>query len=155
MWFDELTEKPKAIQSKFIPPYRKEKGKLKNNLSFLCTRCHTSGVYLIRDTATGKVIYVGYSASNLYKTILRHFQEWNDRQQRRYVYSKTGYTVRVILTTKARAALLEKYLIVKMQPRDNKEKYDGYLTKAQTEKAAQIVQETKIVPIEELEEPPF
>ena len=80
------------------------------------------GTYLIKSKKTGDIIYVGYSSNNLYRTLYRHFQQWNDRQQNRYVYGKNNYFVRVVPTTAARAESLEKALIRKYNPRDNKNK---------------------------------
>jgi excinuclease UvrABC nuclease subunit len=81
------------------------------------------GTYLIKSKQTGDIIYVGYSATNLYKTLYRHFQTWNDSAQNRFVYDRNKYTVRVILTIPTRAAQLEKALILKYKPRDNKNKH--------------------------------
>jgi predicted GIY-YIG superfamily endonuclease len=84
-----------------------------------------SGVYIIKEN--GKIVYVGYSASNLYKTMYRHFQQWNDRQQQRKVYTNPAIvTVRVVLTPPSKADKLEKALIIKYKPRDNKEKLEAH-----------------------------
>ena len=144
-----------TVKTKFIEPYRKEGDRYRTNLDFLCSKCNNAGVYFIKSNRTDEIIYIGYSAANLYKTIYRHFQEWNDKAQQRFTYSKTGYTVRVILTTPARAALLEKYLIQKFQPRDNELKYKDYLSEKQIERATEIVDNTPVVSIEDLEEVPF
>jgi excinuclease UvrABC nuclease subunit len=144
-----------TVKTKFIEPYRKEGDKFKTNLDFLCSKCHSSGVYFIKSNRTNEVIYIGYSAANLYKTVYRHFQQWHDKNQQRFVYSKTGYTIRIILTTPARAALLEKYLIQKFKPRDNEIKYDNYLSDRQTEKATEIMDNTPTVSVSDLDEVPF
>ena len=78
-----------------------------------------SGVYLIKSKRTNKIVYVGYSGSNLYKTMYRHFQSWIDETQTRVTYNKTGYAVRVVFTTPKRASLLERALIIKYEPKDN------------------------------------
>lgn len=122
-----------AYKTRFVAPYAN--GKI--NLP-VCPRCAQTGVYFIKSNRTGKIIYIGYSASNLYKTISRHFQTWNDKSQQRFVYGRDHYTVRVIFTNAERAALLEKFLIVKHNPRDNKMKYDNYLTPAEERKAEKI-----------------
>lgn len=144
-----------TVKTKFIEPYRKEGNKFKTNLDFLCSKCHNSGVYFIKSNRTNEVIYIGYSAANLYKTVYRHFQQWHDKNQQRFVYSKTGYTIRVILASPARAALLEKYLIQKFKPRDNELKYDNYLSDRQTEKAAEIIDNTPTISVSDLDEVPF
>lgn len=83
------------------------------------------GVYKIYEN--GKLIYIGSSLSNLYSTILRHFQGWRDnRQPSRISYksklkSKT-YKVEVTVTKGKRETQdLEEMLIAKHQPRDNKD----------------------------------
>ncbi len=77
------------------------------------------GVYLIY--LKEKVVYVGYSGTNLYKTMYRHFQSWKDKTQTRVVYSDlTNITVRVVYTnTAGTASRLEKALIKKYNPVDN------------------------------------
>jgi hypothetical protein len=80
------------------------------------------GTYIIKSKKTGNIIYVGYSSNNLYRTLYRHFQQWNDRQQNRFVYGKNNYFVRVVPTTATRAESLEQALIRKYNPRDNKNK---------------------------------
>jgi len=153
MWYSSFADSaPKAVKTKFVPVYKSVNGKLKCNLSFLCGKCYNSGVYFIKSNRTGQVIYIGYSERSLYKTILRHFQTWNDKQQQRFVYSKTGYTIRVILTTPGRAALLEKHLIQKFKPRDNELKYKDYLTDTENARAAQMVKEAPTVTPEELDD---
>jgi excinuclease UvrABC nuclease subunit len=108
--------------SKFFPPYYKS-----NNLDKCTLKTDyqkKAGVYFIKDN-TNTIIYIGHSSTNLYKTIYRHFQEWNDRRQFRHIYDKYGYTVRVITTTPTQAPRVEAYLIQKMQPRDNEIKYEN------------------------------
>lgn len=84
------------------------------------------GVYKIYENT--KLVYVGSSTTNLYKTILRHFQKWNDTKQiRRISYKnrigKRSYTFRVELMPKAsdkEIELKEYRLIKRYKPRDNK-----------------------------------
>jgi hypothetical protein len=104
-------------QSKWNEPYNGKKTTLAKDLS------KTPGVYLIKSKQTGKIKYVGHSATNLKRTLYRHFQQWNDKAQDRYVYDKNKYLIRVIKTTSKRAPELEKYLIDKYKPKDNKNKY--------------------------------
>lgn len=86
------------------------------------------GVYHIFEG--DKRVYVGHSKYNLYKTILRHFQEWTDREQPgriTYVNNELSrYTVKVWLTSKYDAPILEETHILKYRPRDNKMKVDTY-----------------------------
>ena len=101
-------------QTKFFPPYH---GKGKTNLTYFQGK---SGVYLIKERGSRQFLYIGYSGSDLYKTITRHFQSWSDRNQIRVTYKQTDdLVIRVILTTPSRAAKLERYLIIQYQPTDN------------------------------------
>jgi len=136
----------KAVKTRFLEPYKENKnGKFVSNLPFLESAKEQSGVYFIQSKRTGKVVYIGYSEKKLYRTIFRHFQKWVDIQREiktRFTYSKTGYKIRVILTTPARAALLEKYLIVKHNPRDNSIKYENYLSASQQTSCENIIENT-------------
>jgi hypothetical protein len=111
---------------KLVKPYTKEK----TNISFTENK---SGVYLIYPIGSQKAVYIGMSGSNLYKTILRHFQSWNDRQQIRVTYAKQGYNIRIVLCTPQQAERLERALIVKHNPIDNPNKYLLYTTTKQDE----------------------
>lgn len=86
-----------------------------------------AGVYLIYKS--GRLVYVGYSQNNVYRTLYRHFQSWNDSQQQRVTYSPNdeNIKVRVIYTPPSKAAKLERALILKYQPDDNPNKYETYL----------------------------
>lgn len=94
------------------------------------------GCYLIykeHDDVVGvshELRYVGYSASDVYKALYRHFQTWNDKQvdrgerSERTVYSvRKDIRVRVIYCrTAAQARELEKALILRYRPTDNPDK---------------------------------
>jgi len=111
----------KIKSTKFFKPYKKVEGKEKCNFSFL--QGHF-GVYLIKKEGSDKISYIGYSNSDLYKTMYRHFQSWNDKTQFRAVYKKDTHEVRVMLCkTKKEVERLEKYLIQKLKPIDNKVTY--------------------------------
>lgn len=101
--------------SKFYPPYQNS-GKTRFPESK-----QQSGVYLIRED--GKDVYVGYSGTDLYRTMYRHFQHWNDPTQYRVSYqsrlSKKKYTVRIVYCNPAQARRLEQFLIMRLMPRDN------------------------------------
>jgi len=86
-----------------------------------------NGVYLIKYN--GQIVYIGYSAGSLYKTITRHFQSWKDKNQVRVTYPQSeSYKVRVVYTrTGSQAAELERALILKYRPKDNPNKYENYL----------------------------
>lgn len=108
-------------QTKFFKPYKKPQS---TNLKFTENR---SGVYLLKRKGDTKPVYVGMSGSNLYKTITRHFQSWNDPSQVRVTYSqKSDIMIRVIFTTPKQAERLERYLVLKYKPVDNPNKYESY-----------------------------
>jgi excinuclease UvrABC nuclease subunit len=107
-----------------------------------------SGVYLIRENS--RLVYVGMSQTNLYRTMYRHFETWNHSGQGVITYAgkmkKNDYTVRVILCTKAQAARLEKALIKKHRPRDNENKYKSYELVLEDTKVFTDYTNTEIVP---------
>jgi excinuclease UvrABC nuclease subunit len=111
------------IKGRFRNPY-------KNNKTNLPGLTKKSGVYVIKEN--DKIVYIGYSESNLYKTLYRHFQSWNHPFQEVITYAgkRKNYSVRVVLCSPAKAARLERALIMKHQPRDNAMKYKGYSAKA-------------------------
>lgn len=114
-------------RSKWFKPYKTGKTILPNKYY------NRPGVYIIRSKQTKKPIYVGYSANNLKKTLYRHFQNWNDRQQDRFVYDKNKYEIKIYRTGTKTAARLEKYLIDKLKPRDNKLKYPSLFEQGEKE----------------------
>lgn len=112
----------KALSTKWRKPYKKN-----HNNNDVCNFPHLretkqAGCYLIADN-TGNIVYVGFSATQLYKTIYRHFETWNDRRTQRNTYDRETHTVRIIYTTAKRAGALEMYLIKKLEPRDNTNLY--------------------------------
>ena len=115
-------------KTKFIDVFKTLKSKKgrKTNLSFAFGK---SGVYIIKEN--NKIVYIGQSGSNLYRTILRHFQCWNDRTQARVTYinklSKNKYKVRVVFVPPNKALQLERDLIAKYKPRDNPDKIQQVL----------------------------
>lgn len=86
------------------------------------------------------LVYIGFSGVDLYTTILRHFEKWYDSEQPdRIFYSRDidNYFVRVTVynkKTRNRIHDIEKGLILKYKPRDNKTLYDIY--SKDTDKAA-------------------
>jgi hypothetical protein len=105
------------IKTRLKPPYNKA-GK--------CTfkARNKPGVYMIfRDEV---LAYVGFSASNCYKSFYRHFQDWSTSKQQRVVYNKQDANIkaRIIYTnTGSQADKLEKALIIKYKPTDNIQQY--------------------------------
>lgn len=124
-------------KSNWLEPYKRLKnGKYKMNLPLGYTRCKKSGktktcinkvagVYQIKSKRTGKIVYVGHSKTQLLRTILRHFQTWNDREQERKVWPKMGYVVQFTVTTPRRAQILEAILVNDLRPRFNKDTLTG------------------------------
>lgn len=131
---------------KFLPPYAAP-----GKTNFPATQ-NRSGVYLIKEN--NKLVYVGMSGRNLYKTLYRHFETWEHKQQEVTTYktrlNRHKYTVRVILCTPGQAARLERLLILKYNPRDNDLKYKGYQLTAFDEK---IFETYEALPVQE--EAPF
>ena len=81
-----------------------------------------SGVYLIKEKGLfGRVVYVGLSTNNLYRTFYRHFQEWNDQRQVRTTYNKEDYKGRMIIIPASKIDKVEKFLIKKYKPKDNRD----------------------------------
>lgn len=113
------------IKSKLNSPY-------KNGKPFYTAK--TPGVYLIYKNS--QLVYVGFSSYNVYKTLYRHFQYWNDPTQVRVTYSAKdpNIKVRVIYTTALRAKKLEKAIILKYKPKDNPDKYESYSLNHQDKK---------------------
>ena len=80
-----------------------------------------SGVYMIYKGENLR--YVGFSANDLYKTMYRHFQSWQDEKQVRVVYKNLkDIKVRVVYCPPMQAAKLERALIIKYSPTDNPQK---------------------------------
>ncbi len=131
---------------KFLPPYD-DKGKCTFKKSV-----NRSGVYLIKED--GVIVYVGYSGTNIYKTLYRHFEMWRHPLQEVTTYQtelkRRKYTVRIIYCTKQQAVALEKKLILKYKPRDNSMKYESYMedisktTQAYMNKTYQTLKSTPI-----------
>jgi excinuclease UvrABC nuclease subunit len=109
---------------KFLPTYKN--GDVISGITTFPESKKRSGVYLIKEE--GVIVYVGYSTTDLYRTMYRHFQRWNDSRVLRVTYfnkmQRYFYTVRIVYCTPVQAFKLEKMLIVRYQPRDNKERYD-------------------------------
>jgi hypothetical protein len=80
-----------------------------------------AGVYLI--SLGRKIIYIGHSSTNLYKTITRHFHEWkHEGRQVSYDPTKGNYKIQILYTSGKAAPQLECYLISNFKPVDNDSK---------------------------------
>lgn len=93
-----------------------------------------SGVYAIRHVGwfSSSVVYVGESHSNnLYKTLVRHFQQWNRgkswwagqfapaQTDPGHTYDRAAHEVAFKVATPARAVALQAAWIDALAPRDN------------------------------------
>jgi hypothetical protein len=89
-----------------------------------------AGVYVIFED--NKTAYVGYSGSDVKKTLYRHFQKWNDlrhpENKRRSRIERVSYykgfknddfKIQVYFCGMQEAQRLEIFLIKKLKPRDN------------------------------------
>lgn len=148
-----------TTRTTFLAPYKlTPAGRNLLNINALSHNVPQAGVYFIKENKSNTIVYVGFSVSNLYKTITRHFQTWTDIQRAvktRFTYPKYGYSVKIIFTTPKEAALLEKYFILKLQPRDNTIKYENYLFPDEINKAESIVNNDYIFLSNTTEETPF
>lgn len=110
--------------TKWITPYKKIKGKKKR----VIIPKSKSGAYLIRNSSSKKILYVGKSHTQLQATIYRHFTKWERPADNPGDYGYKWYTstdnlqVRVIECTPAQADRLELILITDMRPKDNSAK---------------------------------
>ena len=132
-------------KSKFFPVYRITNDQQRR--TNLAGAKGKAGVYLIKER--GKIVYVGHSTSDLYKTALRHFQTWNDRTQERVTYAGKpieDYTIRIVITTAKQAPALEKKLILRHNPRDNWQKYESYTLSAYDNQALDTYDNTEVAP---------
>lgn len=115
-----------------------------------------AGVYMIY--ISGKLRYIGYSGSNLQKTIMRHFQSWDDKTQVRTTYGmhdRKNATVRVtICNTPEQAKRLEAGLIIKHRPPDNPDKIKRLITKEEEQEVVNWFN-TEVSNNKEWEEAPF
>lgn len=128
-----INDKPIDIKiSGWFEPYREDKTTLRKVSE------SETGVYLIRSKRSKKIHYIGFSSTNLYKTLYRHFQIQNDRdgRQPRTNYQKNGYEIKIIEIAGKYAGELEAYLRSTIKPLDDRAKYgmlpDQYYKKRKT-----------------------
>lgn len=110
----------KYLKQKLKKPYD-EDGKTNFGLR------NKAGVYLIYNDT--ELRYIGYSGTDVYKTMYRHFQSWKDKTQVRVTYKNIKYVkCRIVYCNNSKQAEeLERALIVKYKPIDNPNKYDQYI----------------------------
>lgn len=127
-------------------PYIMVKGKRKTVFNIK----NVPGVYMIYKGK--KLLYVGFSATNLYKTMYRHFQSWDDPRQIRITYDP--FKVKVVVTyceTPEEADILEKSLILKYKPKDNPILYKGFEADKEEKKMFNYFIEEESQPVVEWE----
>jgi hypothetical protein len=105
------------------------------------------GVYFIYKDA--KPVYVGHSQSNIYKTMYRHFQSWEDQQRRVTYKNLSGITCRIIFCPASKATILEEACILKYKPKDNEQKLQLYSDK-QRDKIIIEFEDTGVINIEDV-----
>lgn len=129
--------------SKFISPYNSA-----GLTSFPLRK--KSGVYIIRQKSIlhPNITYVGLSLTDIYGTLYRHFQVWNDRRFERVVYDRNHYLVRVIYCTPGQASKIERALIIKHQPKDNTDKFENY-TSDQIDKDLKVLNTVYNAPVDD------
>lgn len=168
-YFDE--EKHIAARAVYkIPPGEKRKNGA-YNLSILEGKKGVYCIYEERPSGPPKVVYIGQSASDLYKTVTRHFQNWDSRSgnypgrvsYRGSAQIGTGFFVEAY-TDEKHMFEIEEESIMKLRPRDNNLKIFRY-EKGREDKEAEkrAIMETgtrkeeikDFSPPEEAEEPPF
>ena len=133
------------IKTSFRSAYKKDGG-----TGYPDTR-KKSGVYLIANKKN-EIVYVGYSETQLYKTMYRHFESWNDKTQTRAVFPRKGYKIRVVLCTPKQAIKLEKALILKHKPKGNPDKLTDYIL---TKPEQKIKDDYSLVNVTNIEDVPF
>lgn len=118
---DEVTEYVKPFDIYKVKPQNGKAGKFADELQDAKKR---AGVYAILENS--KIVYIGHSRTQLYKTITRHFHEWrHEGRQVTYDPNAARYRVAIFYTRPEVASLLECYYIDSQSPRDNYEKCEG------------------------------
>lgn len=99
-----------------------------------------AGVYfIVQETLNAKgkaieteLVYVGMSTYDIYKTIMRHFQRWEDSEQPKRISYKSrivrkshNYKIAVVECSAAVAKATERALIETYLPKDNKLKIEA------------------------------
>jgi len=131
-FFDSLEQEPTIngkilYRSKWFKPYKNGKSQLSPKYY------RTAGVYIIKSKKTNRPVYVGYSANNLKRTLYRHFQKWRHKYQDTTTYDPAHYLIKIYRTGSKTANKYEKFLIDKLKPRDNKNKYPSLFEQGETE----------------------
>lgn len=150
-----MITKKKLKATRFFKPYS-ETGSC--NLKSTGT-----GVYIIKKN--NKVLYVGYSAKDVRKTLYRHFQAWVDmratynKMQQPYArityynQDRNDFLVKVIYTpTEKEAEILEQLLIQKLKPNDNSLKLELF-SRAQNISMLEKLDDSMVISASDTEDP--
>jgi len=124
----EISENGKTnkVNVYFSPWFAAYENPFENKKTMYPKISNKAGVYLIRSVKDRKkILYVGFSASNLYKALYRHFQYYNDKDyQNRTEYEDVSeYEVMIYVCKEEFAHSLERYFIKTLKPIDNWKKY--------------------------------
>lgn len=147
-----MTRRPRIKKSRWLPPYvsgREPAFMQYGKTTFEETRLR-SGVYFIKDER-GKLVYIGKSEKDLYRTLYRHFQKWNHPFQEVVTYRGRDlslFRVRVILCSPKRATRLETHFLLEHNPPDNIEKIAALSADQSTAADRQAVNAAKIEPVD-------
>lgn len=94
------------------------------------------GCYLIKEN--GVIVYVGMSKHCVVKACYRHFYKWTSWRRQRVTYfdrlDEKEYTILIIPLPMEQVCQMEQSLIITMNPRDNKERYQGVIDEILTTK---------------------
>ena len=143
-----MPEKIKVHFSKWFEPYKSWQ---RTNYPKITNKY---GVYFIRKKSNLEIVYIGFSRSNLYKALYRHFQYYNDNgsnngQRRIYYDNAAKYEVAILISSQKHAAKLEKHYIFEYRPKDCDFKYDSYFENS--EPASNLTEPNDLEFWEELE----
>lgn len=135
--------KKNIYKLQFKKPYQEGKNSLGNRKSNITGCWDKFGLYFIKEN--GRLVYIGKSSHNLHKTMYRHFEKWECRDWWKEQYTLRSltsmynlndtekvYTVSFLVTKPGDEKELEKILVVKHNPRDNKVKYLMYKRELET-----------------------
>ena len=132
-------------RTKYLPPYTDT-----GRTTFPARQ--RPGVYVIKKA--GRLRYIGYSRSDVYKALYRHFQAWNDssRPEPRVVYRNLNdVRVRVIYTdSPAQASRLERALIIRFTPPDNPQQLLNLTTTADMERTMHAAANAEWLPVSDV-----
>lgn len=134
----------------FVQPFISNKSVGVYKRRTLAHHSKKAGVYMIKENDT--IVYIGMSQSNVVEALYRHFYEWNDVRQyaNRVTYfnklHKHNYKVVIMVTTKEEAPKLEQSMIITLNPRDNRERYEEIVEMLLEQRGYVKKEEKQLVP---------